>query len=228
MKRILVFCGLTIALAASAQAQQKRTKAERPGGSLMLGLRTTSSLFTDAGSPGMGVGGQFRIRLLNKVNTDWFADYITTDLDGLGKRTDGHIGWSVLFYFRPPEQAQVEGDKLHKWPRPISCHRFTPYLLAGHCFDYTQITSFTGPELLTIDRWSSAVQAGAGVHWNLFRFTDLSATAQYMLHLGSDLHTHIHNDGGIRHLEVEQHSGRSPEGHLLITLSMNFRIADLW
>ncbi|HEY1040891.1 MAG TPA: hypothetical protein VGF30_15860, partial [Bacteroidia bacterium] len=72
--------------------------AQTESGQFSLGVRNTTSLFTDAGSPGTGFGGQFRIRMGKRVNTDWFADYLTTDLDGLGYRRDGHIGWSVLFY----------------------------------------------------------------------------------------------------------------------------------
>ncbi|MGL4599812.1 MAG: hypothetical protein ACRCYO_19965, partial [Bacteroidia bacterium] len=41
------------------------------------------------------VFGQFRIRLTDRINTEWFADYISTNLNNLASRSDYHIGWSV-------------------------------------------------------------------------------------------------------------------------------------
>ncbi|MCU0434254.1 MAG: hypothetical protein MUC87_12420 [Bacteroidia bacterium] len=221
MKRIVVFIFL-LALAAPSFAQQKY------GGVFSLGIRTTSSLFTQAGSPGMGVGGQFRLRMLRLVNTEWFADYINTDIDGIGHRTDAHIGWSVMFYLREPEVFTSSPGDAANAPKQITYHRFTPYLLAGHCFDYTWIRSATIPVYTEAKRWSSAVQAGAGVHFHLGARTDLSCSAQYMMHLGDDVHAHVKEVNGVKTLEIEQHQGFSPEGHLLLTLSANFRIADLW
>ncbi len=93
-------------------------------GKFTLGLRSTSSLFTDASSPGSGIGGMFRIRLGKLVNTEWFADYLTTNLQKLGYRRDSHIGWSVLFYLSK---------------NPMQAKKLSPFLIAGHCFDYTKV-----------------------------------------------------------------------------------------
>jgi hypothetical protein len=46
-----------------------------------------------------------------------------------------------------------------------------------------------------MSRGSSAVQAGAGLHLNLSERLDLSFTTQYMMHLGKDIHAHVHEDG---------------------------------
>ena len=35
------------------------------------------SAFSDDGYTGMGVGGQFRLKLGSRLNSDWFADYIS-------------------------------------------------------------------------------------------------------------------------------------------------------
>ena len=67
-------------------------------GDLEVGIRTSSSLFGRDGITGLGAGGQFRVQLLDKISTEWFADYITMDLNGAGVRNNAHIGWSVLFY----------------------------------------------------------------------------------------------------------------------------------
>lgn len=208
MKSFVNITALLI-LISSFKLNAQRTTSE--GGQFSLGMRSTSSTFTDAGSPGMGFGGQFRIRMGKRINTDWFADYLTTNLQGLGYRRDGHIGWSVLFYMTK---------------NPVQPKKFSPFILAGHCFDYTKVYVLNSAE--NADRWSSAVQLGMGSHYNFTERFDVTLMAQYMNHLGGDLHTHIHEENGAKQLEIEKHSEIGLEGHVLITLSLNFRIADLW
>jgi opacity protein-like surface antigen len=184
-------------------------------GRFQLGLRSTMSAFGQSGHPGMGSGGQFRVQLSDKINTEWFADYITTDIGGLGKRVDGHIGWSVMFY-------------------PLSqTNKLKPYLLAGHCFDYTKVSvnpnegnSFTSQSK---DRWSSAVQMGIGNHFLISDRFDLSLSAQYMSHLGNDIEAVIMTNEASKYLVIRDHKhGMTLEGHLLFTLSLNVYIANLW
>ncbi|MDG1331927.1 MAG: hypothetical protein P8P74_06335 [Crocinitomicaceae bacterium] len=188
-------------------SQELKIKNSR-GGLFSLGTRTTLSAFNghDNESPGFGVGGQFRVQFAGRVNSDWFFDYITSDIDDVATRTDYHIGWSVLYYLT--EQPAT---------------RLRPYLAAGHCFDYTVLQdniNITNRK----ERFSSAVQAGAGVHFNLTPRLDLSFVTQYMLHLGNELHADVH-DG---QLEFHQEERTSFEGHLLFHLSINYKIADLW
>lgn len=190
-----------------------RTFAQKPG-MFELGVRSTASLFGDAGNHGLGAGGQFRLRFHRQIGSEWFADYIVTDIDGLGKREDAHIGWSVMFY-----------------PFKSMNKRFSPYLLAGHCFDYTKVTSnsmMTLPNYKT-ERWSSAIQMGIGTHFNLNKWSDISFSVQYMTHLGNDIHTEIVEESGLRYLVISDHShGASIEGHILATLSFNVKIGQLW
>lgn len=187
-----------------------------PQGRLQVGMRTTTSLFNHDGGPGFGVGGQFRLWLFKKLNTEWFADYINTDLDGLGKRVDAHIGWSVMFY---PFEGMLQS-------------KFNPYLIAGHCFDLTKVTPYNTITDLRTDeamkRGSSATQMGLGLHWNVTNKFDITLTSQYMIHLGGNVHTHIDDHNGVRELHIEKTSGFSMEGHLLTTLSLNVRLGDLW
>lgn len=186
-------------------------------GQFSMGMRTTTSLFGHDKIPGLGVGGQMRWQIFNYINTEWFADWITLDLNGAGTRNNAHIGWSVLFY-------------------PKQTGRVIPFAIAGHCFDYAKVTPLSTPYLdrssESVTRWSSAIQGGLGSHFFITDRFDISLNAQYMLHLGkhldyeiletpagTDLITHDHtNQGGQARLE----------GHVLITASMNFRIADLW
>lgn len=186
-------------------------------GKFELGLRTTVSAFGENGANGFGTGGQFRLMLGKKLNTEWFADFIQNDLSGLGKRNDAHIGWSVMFYF-------LDEPKFYE-----------PYLVAGHCFDYTKVTPFsTLTEDRTQDiksRWSSAAQLGFGNHFYINERFNLSLAAQYMVHLGKDIHTEIEEKNGQDWLHVDYETTNNKltlEGHLLITLSLNVTIADLW
>ncbi len=201
----------TMSLLASATGDSTRY-----GGDFSLGMRTTMSAFTDAGSIGMGSGGEFRIRLSRQINTEWFADYITTNIQNLGYRRDAHIGWSVLFYL----------DK-----NPLTVGKVTPYILAGHCFDYTRVYS-EWPSVSPQERWSSAVQAGFGIHYNITKRFDISLLSQYMMHLGTNIVTSIESNGegpiGGEYLNITRQSGLSLEGHLLTTLSVNYKVGKLW
>ena len=98
-----------------------------------------------------------------------------------------------------------------------------PYFLAGHCFDYSRLKENNNYSN-TAQRWSSAVQAGIGTHFNLNSRMDLSLTGQYMIHLGNHIDPVITGNT----LDFNYEKGVSLEGHLLITVSLNFKIADLW
>lgn len=204
MKLLIACCVL---LSGMAMAQPLNLKNSQ-GGIFSLGVRTTVSTFNhgDFSNSGMGVGGQFRLQFADKVNSDWFFDYITGDIEDFASRTDYHIGWSVLFY-----------------PTKNLTPKVRPYILAGHCFDYTKITD-NSDNLNSLERWSSAVQGGAGVHFNLSERMDLSLVSQYMIHLGTDIHASRVGST----VEFEQEKGASLEGHLLFHVGINYKIGDLW
>lgn len=204
MKKLILLLAFAPTLVFSQELTLKNTQS----GIFSLGVRTTASAFNGHKdeTPGFGVGGQFRLQFADRVNSDWFFDYLTSDISDVATRTDYHIGWSVLFYLTENQTS-----------------RLRPYLLAGHCFDYTLMqdaANFTHRK----ERFSSAVQAGAGVHFNLTPRLDLSFVTQYMLHLGNELHAEVH-DGS---LEFHEEEGTSFEGHLLFNVSINYKIADLW
>jgi len=220
MKRILLLLMSFLALQVNAQ-EQKRFN---PAGMLSLGGRTTVSLFNDHKNEmtGTGVGGQFRLRFSDAVNTDWFFDYITSDILNYAHRTDYHIGWSVLFY-------PINHLSYFHQPKDFK-PKFRPYILAGHCFDYSKIEAKDGTnsldEALYAERWSSAVQAGLGTHLELSPRFDISLTGQYMIHLGNHIETDY--DFASNTLSFHEHKGASLAGHLLVTLSLNYKIAKLW
>lgn len=178
------------------------------GGIVSAGVRTTVSAFNghENETTGLGVGGQFRIQFADRVNSEWFFDYINSDIGDFAHRTDYHIGWSVLFYPLNQEKPIVR-----------------PYILAGHCFDYTRLTDNGDSENFD-ERWSSAVQGGIGTHFNLSDRLDLSLTSQYMIHLGNEVHADRHNAT----VEFHEHKGASLEGHLLFNLGIHYKIGDVW
>lgn len=173
-----------------------------------LGARSTFSLFSSDGA-GIGTGGQFRIQLSNKVNTDWFADYISIYTKNNIRSEYYHIGWSVLFY--PFNKLQYPSSKIQ------------PYVLAGHCFDFNKKTLLSDASI-TASRWGSAVQAGLGLHFNLSERFDISLTSQYMIHLTSELEVVSHST----HIHIEPHKHAAIEGHMLSTISVNYKLFRIW
>lgn len=196
-----LFC-VMLALAPARFAAE----AEKASGQFELGARNSASFFGGHAATSYGTGGQFRIRFLESLNSEWFADYITAGIGTQGFRDDAHIGWSVLFY--PFQDPYRKGG-------------FTPFLAAGHCFDYTRIVRYADNS--GESRFSSAVQAGIGTHYHLDERFNLTLGAQYMLHLGRDLHTTVRDNQLI--IEKADHAF---EGHLLFTFSLNYRVGNLW
>jgi hypothetical protein len=203
----ILFCMICSAIALSQELKVRKNY----GGVLSLGGRSTMSTFNDGkwSDIGIGSGGQFMLQASNRVNTAWFFDYITSGIGGFANRTDYHIGWSVMYYLVPssPERLSM----------------LQPYVLAGHCFDYSNLKENADHKHFA-ERWSSAVQAGLGTSVNLSRRLDAMIQAQYMIHLGNDVEAEKENNIVV----FEKKVGMNLEGHILITLSLNYKIADIW
>lgn len=217
-KTPLLLLMLSVALLTSAQEKQvKPVKQEtlkiknHHGGLFSLGMRTTISTFNHGNwqDVGTGVGGQFRIQVHDRINLEFFGDYLTSKIGTVGHRDDAHVGWSVMYY-------------------PLKDKTFTkfmkPYLIMGHCFDYSRVAENANKDN-SFERYSSAIQLGAGNHFNVTERFDLTFIAQYMFHLGKHAEAHEHEGA----FEIHQEKGGlSLEGHLLFTLGINYKIADLW
>ncbi|HXC04472.1 MAG TPA: outer membrane beta-barrel protein [Bacteroidia bacterium] len=206
-KLMLLFCLCPLGVLA-------QEKEENPGaGRFMVGLRTTVSAFSDAGHFGFGSGAQVRIQFGPKVNSEWYYDHISTDIDGLGRRVDEHIGWSVMFY--------ALGQHLEKG-------KFSPYVEAGNCFDYTGVKSNSSASSW-VSRGSAAVHLGLGTHYNLSEKADITLKAQYMIHLGLDINEteQTNETTGVRYLDITK-GNEGLNGHLLMTCSVNFYFGRLW
>lgn len=190
-------------------------------GFLTLGVRSTISTFNDGSTDyaGYGVGGHFRLPFSTRINSEWYADFITNNIGNLAYRKDYHIGWSVMFYLLDPYKGKEKDIIFMSYLLP----RFQPFVEAGHCFDYGGLR-LNQPNSPTFERWSSAVQFGAGTHYNLDSRFDITLKVQYMMHLGNHIHAHI-RDGVV---EIDDHQSGALEGHLLTTFSVNYKLFKLW
>jgi hypothetical protein len=180
------------------------------GGALSIGFRSDVNIFTNAPkSFGMGAGASVRVQFLDRLNTEWFADYVTSNLYNKASRTDVHIGWNVMFYILNPKGFT---------------RKFTPFVAAGHCFDYTGIRLF-GENQPIHDRWTSAVQMSIGCHYNITPLFDISLSTLYDLHLGNEIDANMQKDGS---LQITEEKNEGWEGHLMIIFSVHYKIARLW
>ena len=74
------------------------------------------------------------------------------------------------------------------------------------------------------DRWTMATQAGIGTHFNITNRFDCSLSAQYMLHFGKEIET----SGQKGNLIIEKQNHSAPDGHLLVSLSFNYKLFHLF
>jgi hypothetical protein len=161
------------------------------------------------GTLGLGVGGHFRLNFSSRINTEWMADYITAPIGTVGKRDVYHIGWSVFYY-----------------PFWETVNKFTPvrpYISVGHCFDYQRVMQLSNDSLAG-KRWSFAPTAGIGNHFPIRDRIDFTLAVQYMLHVGKGFEAHDEN--GV--LTLHDHEGFTWDGHVLVTLSINYKLKKLW
>jgi hypothetical protein len=176
-------------------------------GTVSLGTRNTLSSFNHDNAAGKGIGGQIRLQLSKSINSEWFLDYIISKTN-LTARNDYHIGWSLMFYMN-------------------SNNDFTgllqPYFIAGHCFDKTTVFERSDPSN-NASRLSMATQAGLGSHINITPRFDCSVSGQYMLHFGKDIETKM-ADGK---LSIQKSTNTGLDGHLLCTLSFNYKLKNFW
>lgn len=199
---------MALVLSTSAIGQKAKKERDLSSGLFSVGTRNTFSFFNHDQQIGKGIGGQTRLQLNDKFNTEWFFDFITSKNAGYTLRNDYHFGWSIMY--SPGKKTGFD-------------MKFKPYALIGHCFDYSMVREQKN-KANSADNFTMATQAGAGLHVNISPRFDLSTSLQYMVHFGKDIHAEVEDD--IVH--IEKHDYSTPDGHLLWTLSFNYKIADLW
>ena len=183
-------------------------------GNFSIGMRSTLSIFDHdkEAKIGYGAGGQYRVQILDRLNTEWFLDYLQQDLGSSAFRKDVHIGWSLMFYpwlIKNKEKIQV----------------IKPYLVAGHCFDWSEL-KVKDYRNISGRKFGSAVQFGIGTHINLSKKLDFTILSQYMIHLGKDVHLTYDQSTHTHGIAKENHT--TPYGHLLITMGVNYKLFKLW
>ena len=205
MKTTIIISALIFSL--QLRAQELKMKGS-DAGTFSLGVRSCIGIVNDGKwqKTAFGAGGQFRIRFSDRVNSDWFLDFLTADLEDYAWRTDVHIGWSVLYYLTRKPDAVVQ-----------------PYILAGHCFEYLKFTDNKDWNNNSV-RYSASIQGGAGVSFNITKRFDISVVAQYMIHIGTKLTAAKVNDAAV----FTKSSGIGTQDHVLLHISLNYKIADLW
>ena len=208
MKLKLTIAVLLLTPALHLFAQQKEVDTYQSPGMVSVGTRNTFSMFNDDNAMGKGIGGQIRVQLGKRIGSEWFLDYITSKNGSLTFRNDYHVGWSLMYY-----PIKAEEDK----------RLLQPYFIAGHCFDYSKVTE-QGNRLNYAGRWSMATQAGIGTHFNITNRFDFSLSAQYMLHFGKE----IESSGEKGKLIIAKQDHTTPDGHLLVSLSFNYKLFHLF
>ena len=207
MKCHLIITAFILFQCTSSYAQNNQED-DNAAGTVSIGTRNSFSLFNDDPGTGIGIGGQTRVQVSDHVNTEWFLDYISSKNKTITTRNDYHIGWSVMYY----PGSVVDFSNL-----------LQPYIIAGHCFDYSKVSEQKNKSNY-VDRWTMATQAGLGTHINISRQLDCSLAAQYMLHFGKDIETIT--DKEIVYFEKKNFS--TANGHLLVSLSFNYKLFHLW
>jgi hypothetical protein len=199
---------ILLLLAGSHASSQTLVNNKSFVGTFSSGTRNTVSMFNDDAAVGKGIGGQSRIQFGKQLNTEWYFDYITSKKGTSTYRNDYHIGWSVMLYSKNNNQFE---------------RLFQPYLIAGHCFDYSVVTAQKNKNNFA-DRFTMATQAGIGTHINITQKLDCSLSGQYMLHFGKDIQATINGED----IVIEKKNFSQADGHLLFTLSFNYKFFHLW
>ena len=209
MNRTLIIAASMLLISINSFAGKEKKVRQEGSGNFSLGTRNTFSMFNHDASSGIGIGGQSRFQFNDRLNSEWYADYIPSNTS-VTHHDDYHIGWSVMYY---------PGRNIH------FDHFLQPYLIAGHCFDY-KVVSETGNKHNNADRFSSATQAGLGTHFNITKRFDCSLSAQYMLHFGKEVETEVSPENGT--VEIHRSEFVEPDGHFLVTISFNYKFVNIY
>ncbi|CAN5507270.1 hypothetical protein BH11BAC1_BH11BAC1_16560 [soil metagenome] len=211
MNHKLFIAASLLFVSVTALAGETKKGRDQGAGNFSIGTRNTVSMFNDDAAVGLGIGGQSRFQFTDKLNSEWYADYIPSQTKTT-HRDDYHIGWSLMYYV---------GKNVH------FDHFLQPYLIAGHCFDYS-VVSQVGNRKNNADRFSSATQAGLGTHFNISKRFDCSLSAQYMLHFGHEIETDPGATTSDDRIDIHRSEFVKPDGHFLMTISFNYKFVNLY
>ncbi|MCS6990547.1 MAG: hypothetical protein NZL95_01640 [Chitinophagales bacterium] len=176
-------------------------------GVFAAGIRTAAGLtLTDSTlNLAQGVGLQARLLVLQRLNTEWYVEWLRGGFSDEAFRTDLHLGFNILGYF----QRRLQ--------------RVAPFLMTGFAADALTLNNRLEARHRTTS-WTTAVLGAIGFHINLTWRSDLTIAVAYQHHLVHQ--ALLQTAEGI--LAQVPRSGRTGDGHLLVQLSMNYKITDLW
>jgi len=202
-------------LAVMAQEVNDTEKEDNSPRYISFGARSCTSIFFSNGKRyvGTGAGGQFGAQITPHFNSHYFADWIVSNIDNNAQRIDFHSGFSMM--------PAVLTPKIKSTPVSI-------FPLGGICIDYTRFTITTGKNSTggprKLDRYSFAVQAGAGATFGVTPRLDFSVQGHYMVHIGTDIDMKLDGDN----VTLIRENGTNLEGHFVVAVSMDYKLIKIW
>lgn len=210
---VVSLVGLSIT---NEQAMAQHVQTKNPySGDLQFGLRGTLNPFIKNASSWIGYGAQMRIKISRRINTEWFADYFPATIKWSGERRDIRIGSAIEYY------------PLHEIYTGKEC---TPYFSIGPTSTYTQLNSRTfNAESWEAKRWSFGVIAGMGMLLNVGKKLNFGFVTQYCSQVATELKFNKKYVGDAKSLPTKIPDTKvSYEGQLLLCMSVNYTIGNLW
>lgn len=201
---------------ANEQAVAQKAQTKNPySGDLQFGIRGTLNPFIKKAESWIGYGAQMRVKISRRINTEWFADYFPATIKWSGERRDIRIGSAIEYY------------PLHEIYTGKEC---TPYFSIGPTSTYTQLSSRPfNAESWEAKRWSFGVIAGMGMLVNVGKKLNFGFVTQYCSQMATELKFGKNYVGDSDNLPTKIHDAKiSYEGQLLLCMSVNYTIGDLW
>lgn len=212
--RFSILVAISLSLPLAVVAQKRDRTANGDVGAFHFGVRNTISTFStgERNYQGTGVGGHLRFKLAEHLILESYGDYLVTNVGGLAQRMDTHGGFSVAPYLFLSSERRI-----------------VPYPIAGFCVDYSRFLKIGMGRDADIasnvaERYSFATQIGGGCQFRITDRLDFTPFVQYMIHIGNEVDINIVDNDVVF---IEEKSGQL-EGHLLFTMSVNYKVADLW
>lgn len=176
------------------------------GGIFSLGARIP---FGFAGSPdglniSQGLGLSSRVQLAPHYNTEYYGEFLKGRYGDSAIKSNAHIGASFMLC----TQRKLQ--------------RVQPFFFAGPDADYEKIHQTTDATNAA-SRWNFAAHAGLGMHLNVTWRSDITISTAYMWHFGPKIETVSSGDQS-----VYVANGSGVDGQFMLTISMNFKMLDLW
>jgi len=169
------------------------------------GTRTSMTTMDSNDAIGKGLGGQVRVQFSKRLNSEWYQDKLASK-SALTGRNEDQMGWSMMYYVK----AKFDTTQV-----------FQPFLIMGQSFDKADVFELED-ETNSASVQYVAVHGGLGTHVNISPKFDCSLSGLYVHPFGKEIES-IPGEEGLLIQKAEQ----SRTGHLLFTVSINYKILKL-